>query len=168
MIQYHKTAGEIDFQLLKYEDDPNEIVHFSNCRPLDQARILSGPDRIKNIGKGLGAKVPEFIYPDELENGILQWPQSGVADFVRICAKGTFIEELEDSDIVKFILLTCLSIVTLLFVNAWGPDNIVLILIPVDLDISSILAALFFDILILSPLIYGMWRGLRFIRQWDP
>lgn len=66
-----KSAGEIDFQLLKYEDDPNKVVHFSKWPSLDQAKLFFESDKVKNIRKELGVKAPEFIYLDELENGIL-------------------------------------------------------------------------------------------------
>ena len=66
-----KSAGEIDFQTLKYENDPNKIVHFSKWQSLDQARAFFESDRVKNIRTELGVKAAEFIYLDELENGIL-------------------------------------------------------------------------------------------------
>jgi len=66
-----RSAGEIEFQLLKYADNPNKLVHFSKWQSLDQAKIFFESDKVKDIRKNLGVKAPEFIYLDELENGIL-------------------------------------------------------------------------------------------------
>lgn len=66
-----KSAGEIEFQILRYECDPNKVVHFSKWRSLDQAKVFFGSDKVKEIRTEPGVKAPEFIYLDELENGIL-------------------------------------------------------------------------------------------------
>ncbi len=66
-----KSAGEIEFQILRYEDDPNKVVHFSKWRSLDQAKVFFESEKVKEIRSELGVKSPEFIYLDELENGVL-------------------------------------------------------------------------------------------------
>ena len=66
---------------------------------------------------------------------------------------------------VKLFGLVCLSIGTLLFVNAWGTGEVYFIQLPGSLDITSVLAAVFFNVLILSPFIYGIWKGLQYLRR---
>lgn len=66
-----KSAGEIDFQILKYDDDPNKIVHFSKWQSLDRAKAFFESDKVNTIRKELGVKAPKFIYLEELENGVL-------------------------------------------------------------------------------------------------
>jgi len=66
-----KTAGEICFQILQYKDEPNKIVHFSQWRSLEYAKEFFESEKVKLIRKELGVKTPEFIYLNEIENGIL-------------------------------------------------------------------------------------------------
>jgi quinol monooxygenase YgiN len=54
-----RDAGEVTYQVLKYQDDPNRIVHFSRWRSLEAIR------------RQAGVKSPEFIYLDQLESGVL-------------------------------------------------------------------------------------------------
>lgn len=66
-----KSAGELSFQLLKYANAPNKIVHYSHWKSHDQARSFFESDRVKKIRIDLGVKQPEFIYLDELDTGML-------------------------------------------------------------------------------------------------
>jgi heme-degrading monooxygenase HmoA len=66
-----KSAGEIAFKLLKYADDPNRIVHFSEWQSLDCAKEFFESEAVRDIRKNLGVKDPQFIYLDALEEGIL-------------------------------------------------------------------------------------------------
>lgn len=66
-----KDAGEISFQLLRYEADANKIVHFSQWISLEMARAFFESPRLVQIRKEAGVKAPEFIYLEQLENGIL-------------------------------------------------------------------------------------------------
>jgi len=66
-----KEAGERSFQVLRYEDDPNRIVHFSVWTSSDDARQFFESDELVRIRKEAGVKAPEFIYLDELESGEL-------------------------------------------------------------------------------------------------
>lgn len=66
-----KAAGEQSFQLLKYETDANQIVHFSKWSSLDAAkRFFESPELVK-IRLEVGVKSPEFIYLEQLEVGVL-------------------------------------------------------------------------------------------------
>jgi heme-degrading monooxygenase HmoA len=66
-----KTAGEQSFQLLKYETDANQIVHFSKWSSLEAAkRFFESPELVK-IRLEAGVKSPEFIYLEQIEVGVL-------------------------------------------------------------------------------------------------
>ena len=69
--QLRKEAGEISFQVLKYENDRNKIVHFSKWRSHGEAKDFFESPQLVEIRKKAGVKSPEFIYLDELESGIL-------------------------------------------------------------------------------------------------
>ncbi len=64
-------AGEISFQVLKYENDPNRVVHFSRWRSLAAARAFFESERLMEIRRQAGVKAPEFLYLDELDSGVL-------------------------------------------------------------------------------------------------
>jgi heme-degrading monooxygenase HmoA len=66
-----KQAGEISFQLLRYDSDANNIVHFSQWSSLDNARRFFESPELMEIRKNAGVKAPEFIYLEELERGVL-------------------------------------------------------------------------------------------------
>jgi len=66
-----KLAGEISFQLLRYDTDANHIVHFSEWTSLENARrFFESPELVK-IREEAGVKAPNFIYLHELERGLL-------------------------------------------------------------------------------------------------
>ena len=69
--QIRKDAGEISFQVLKYESDKNKIVHFSTWNSLENAKSFFESEKLIQIRKEAGVKSPEFIYLNELESGIL-------------------------------------------------------------------------------------------------
>jgi hypothetical protein len=60
-----QAAGERSYQVLKYENDANKIVHFSTWTSLDAAR------RLVKIRVEAGVKSPDFIYLEQLEAGTL-------------------------------------------------------------------------------------------------
>jgi heme-degrading monooxygenase HmoA len=66
-----REAGERSFQVLKYDSDPNRIVHFSTWTSHDDARRFFESPRLVEIRRIAGVKAPEFIYLDELEAGVL-------------------------------------------------------------------------------------------------
>lgn len=66
-----KSAGEISYQLLRYDNDANTIVHFSAWSSLDHAsRFFESPE-LAEIRRTAGVKSPEFIYLQEIERGVL-------------------------------------------------------------------------------------------------
>ena len=66
-----QEAGERSFQVLKYENDPNRIVHFSVWTSHAEARRCFESPRMVQIRQEAGVKAPEFIYLEELEAGRL-------------------------------------------------------------------------------------------------
>ncbi len=66
-----KDAGEKSYQVLKYQQDPNKIVHFSNWSSISNAKQFFESPELVEIRKQAGVKAPEFIYLDELASGIL-------------------------------------------------------------------------------------------------
>jgi len=66
-----KQAGEISYQLLHYDNDANNIVHFSEWSSLDNARRFFESEELIEIRKRAGVKAPDFIYLQEIERGVL-------------------------------------------------------------------------------------------------
>ena len=66
-----KAAGEVRYQVLAYDRDPNHIVHFSQWRTLDVARAFFESEEVAEIRRKAGVKTPEFIYLDQLDEGVL-------------------------------------------------------------------------------------------------
>ena len=66
-----KNAGEISYQLLRYDNAANTIVHFSEWSSLDNARRFFESQEVVEIRKKAGVKAPDFIYLHEIESGVL-------------------------------------------------------------------------------------------------
>ncbi len=66
-----KEAGERSFQVLKYCDDPNKIVHFSAWTSIADAKAFFESPRLVKIREEAGVKAPDFIYLDQIESGTL-------------------------------------------------------------------------------------------------
>lgn len=66
-----REAGERSYEVLRYQTDPNRIVHFSAWTSLDAARAFFESPRLVKIRAEAGVKAPEFIYLESLESGVL-------------------------------------------------------------------------------------------------
>lgn len=66
-----KQAGEISYQVLKYQNDDKHIVHFSVWVSLASARAFFESPQLVKIRIDAGVKAPVFIYLEELESGVL-------------------------------------------------------------------------------------------------
>ena len=66
-----REAGERSYQVLKYQDDPNRIVHFSAWTSIADARRFFESPRLVQIRAEAGVKSPDFIYLEQLEAGTL-------------------------------------------------------------------------------------------------
>jgi heme-degrading monooxygenase HmoA len=66
-----RAAGEIRYQLLRYDDDENNVVHFSEWSSLEDARrFFESPDLLE-IRKKAGVRAPKFLYLREIGRGTL-------------------------------------------------------------------------------------------------
>lgn len=66
-----KQAGEISYQLLRYDHDANHIVHFSEWSSVDNARHFFESPELSAIREKAGVKSPEFFYLQSIEHGAL-------------------------------------------------------------------------------------------------
>lgn len=66
-----KTAGEVSYQLLRYDTNANRIVHFSEWSSLDQARRFFESPELVEMRKKAGVTAPDFLYLHEIERGLL-------------------------------------------------------------------------------------------------
>ena len=66
-----KHAGEQSYQILNYPHDKNKIVHFSHWKSLTAAREFFESSALIEIRQQAGVKAPEFIYLNQLEEGVL-------------------------------------------------------------------------------------------------
>lgn len=66
-----KEAGERSYQVLKYENQPNKIVHFSAWTSIESAKAFFESLKLVQIRKEAGVKAPDFIYLDKIEEGVL-------------------------------------------------------------------------------------------------
>lgn len=66
-----KDAGEISYQLFRYDDNANHIVHLSVWSSLDNARQFFESAELEAIRSRAGVKRPVFIYLQEMERGTL-------------------------------------------------------------------------------------------------
>jgi quinol monooxygenase YgiN len=62
-----KDAGEISYQILKYENQPNKIVHFSVWSSIQKAKDFFQSPKLIKIRTDAGVKSPDFIYLEQLE-----------------------------------------------------------------------------------------------------
>ncbi len=66
-----KAAGERTYQVLKYENEPNKIVHFSGWTAIAAAKQFFESPQLVAIRAAAGVKSPDFIYLEQLESGSL-------------------------------------------------------------------------------------------------
>ena len=66
-----KAAGEIYYQVLYFENEPDKIVHLSVWSSHENARRFFESPELVSIRERAGVKSPEFLYLEELESGIL-------------------------------------------------------------------------------------------------
>lgn len=69
--EMRKQAGEISYQLLRYDNDANKIVHFSEWSSLDKARLFFESPELDELRRKAGVKAPDFLYLHEIESGVL-------------------------------------------------------------------------------------------------
>ena len=70
-VGIRSEAGERSYQVLKYANDPNKIVHFSAWTSIANARAFFESPQLIKIRAQAGVNAPEFIYLEMLESGTL-------------------------------------------------------------------------------------------------
>ncbi len=66
-----REAGERAYQVFKYENDPNKVVHLSSWISIDAAKRFFESPKLVRIRAEAGVKSPDFIYLDQIESGTL-------------------------------------------------------------------------------------------------
>lgn len=66
-----KAAGEISFQVLTADTDPNQVIHFSRWKSLDGARRFFESEELVEIRRKAGVHAPVFTYLEERDHGDL-------------------------------------------------------------------------------------------------
>jgi quinol monooxygenase YgiN len=66
-----REAGERTYQVLKYESNPNKIVHFSAWTSIAAAKQFFESPQLIQIRAKAGVKSPAFIYLEQLTSGEL-------------------------------------------------------------------------------------------------
>lgn len=66
-----RVAGELSYQLLRFDEDANKLVHFSEWTSLSAASAFFQSDEVAEIRRKAGVKEPEFCYLERLEQGRL-------------------------------------------------------------------------------------------------
>ncbi|AFY93811.1 antibiotic biosynthesis monooxygenase [Chamaesiphon minutus] len=69
--ELRREAGERDYQVLKYANNPHKVVHFSSWTSLENARHFFESPQLVKIRAKAGVRSPEFIYLEQLESGSL-------------------------------------------------------------------------------------------------
>lgn len=69
-----REAGERSYQVLRYENEPNKIVHFSAWTSIADAKQFFESPKLVQIRAEAGVKSPDFIYLEQIEAGILTPP----------------------------------------------------------------------------------------------
>jgi quinol monooxygenase YgiN len=66
-----REAGELSYQVLKFHNEPNKIVHFSVWTSIADAKGFFESERVSKIRREAGVKSPDFHYLEQLDAGTL-------------------------------------------------------------------------------------------------
>jgi heme-degrading monooxygenase HmoA len=66
-----KQAGEVSFDLLRFDEDANRVVHLSEWNSLEAARRFFQSAEVAEIRRQAGVHEPQFHYLERLESGVL-------------------------------------------------------------------------------------------------
>ncbi len=66
-----RAAGEISYDLLRFAEDANKVVHFSEWASLEAVRGFFQSAEVAEIRRKAGVREPEFCYLERLERGDL-------------------------------------------------------------------------------------------------
>lgn len=66
-----KEAGEQQYHVLRDENDPNRIIHFSRWASMEKAKAFFESPRLVEIRRQAGVEAPDFNYLHLLDHGDL-------------------------------------------------------------------------------------------------
>ncbi|HSG55846.1 MAG TPA: antibiotic biosynthesis monooxygenase [Paracoccaceae bacterium] len=66
-----RAAGELSYDLLRFDGDADKVVHFSEWTSLDAARGFFQSAEVAEIRRRAGVHEPEFCYLERIEAGAL-------------------------------------------------------------------------------------------------
>lgn len=66
-----RDAGEIEYRLLTFDTDENQVVHFSRWSSLTAARDFFESPELVEIRRVAGVRAPEFLYLKAIESRLL-------------------------------------------------------------------------------------------------
>lgn len=66
-----KKAGELSYQLFRYDDDENNVVHLSCWTSIDDAKLFFESPELIELRLQAGVQAPRFIYLHEIERSVL-------------------------------------------------------------------------------------------------
>lgn len=66
-----KNAGEKSYQILKYDNEPNKIIHYSLWNSIQDAKQFFESEELIKLRNIAGVKSPTFIYLNHIESGFL-------------------------------------------------------------------------------------------------
>lgn len=66
-----KGAGELEYQVLRYQENENQVVHLSKWQSHAKAKLFFESKKVQEIRDKLGVKKPTFIYLNQTESGVL-------------------------------------------------------------------------------------------------
>jgi heme-degrading monooxygenase HmoA len=69
--ELRRSAGEISYQLLRFEREANQIVHSSRWSSLANARNFFESPELVEIRRKAGVNAPDFHYLEQIEQGTL-------------------------------------------------------------------------------------------------
>ncbi len=65
------AAGERAYRVLRYDDAPRRIVHFSEWTSADAARAFFESPELVELRERAGVRAPTFTYLEQIEEGVL-------------------------------------------------------------------------------------------------
>jgi quinol monooxygenase YgiN len=69
--EIRRDAGERSYQVLKFFNEPNKIVHFSVWTSIADAKRFFESAKVTKIRAEAGVKSPDFHYLEQLDAGTL-------------------------------------------------------------------------------------------------
>jgi quinol monooxygenase YgiN len=69
-VVMRREAGELSFQVFKYRNEPNKIVHIGEWTSHEQAQQFFDSPELVKIRADAGVREPQFVYLEELDSDV--------------------------------------------------------------------------------------------------